>query len=516
VTTTVDIIIDSMLRVPVKAIGEALAEEILEEVTRENPAYAEAKEKRRDLAGIPEFFDLGQLYGNTLILPRGFALELKRWLREEGFGVRWRDRRRYRKGAPLGKEEFSYREHQPAAVDAIRRHQQGIYKAPTGSGKTVTVCGAIWELSPRRSLILVDRSNLVDQWMDRISSHVGVNRDDIGEIGGGVWSENRITVATVQTLYKHRERLEKEGWFAQWDFVCLDEMHHVTAETFRDLMARFPARYRFGVSATPDKTGVYELALDTLGEVFYTTTLEELRELGLLLEPVIEVVPTKFKFAYWGDHKANKHGVCEVPGCPKSGKVIYGYHRHKNNYMKLKTALVADEGRNELIVEKLIQNHKHVQLVITDQTSHIDKLEAELALCDKLAQGFPTVYILTGKQTKKKRKEIIDAIEERNEPCIILSTIAGEALDIPIIDRVHLVWPTRNPRKTEQNVGRGTRTSPLKEDTIIFDYVDELVGVLLKQFGFRRKECYNELDFEVITPDDFRQPKGGLGIVALV
>lgn len=505
---TVPVTIDTHLRVDGQLLPAAAVEEILDELIITNGEKIEAMELGRPgVDKMPDKFFCVEMDGDELIMSRGWALQLKLLLREHGIRVRWRDKRKWRKGPAMGKEEFSYREHQPAAVDAMKKHQFGIYKAPTGSGKTVSAVGFIWEKSPMMSLILVDRINLVDQWIDRISEHLGIPKEEIGRIGEGGWTEGRITVATVQTLYKNRGRLEDEGWFDLWDCVFLDECHHVTAETFMDLIQRFHARYRIGMSATPDKTGIFDLALNTLGEVFYETTQEELRELGILREPTIEVVPTAFSFPYHGNHKADKNGSCDKHGCRDRTP----YHRHINNYTQLKQALVEDPGRTALIVDKLEEHIDHVQLVITDQTKQIDAIKAEI---ERRELDTP-VYVLVGKLTGKKKQEIIGEIEDRAEPCILLSTIAGEALDIPIIDTVHLVFPTRNPRKTEQNVGRGVRAAENKADPLILDYVDWLVSILTGQFRTRRWECYEPLGFTVNVPENVSQGQRKRGLTSL-
>lgn len=508
----IPVVIDSHLRVDGNLIGNTIAEQILDELTIPNNERIEAQRvERYGWWDLPEDFLMADLDGDTLVLTRGYALQLKFLLREHGLKIRWIDRRRFRRGGPIGKDEFSYRPHQPAAVRAIRRHQQLIYKAPTGSGKTVTILGAIWEMCPQRSLILVDRINLVDQWADRAVEHLGVDREELGLIGSGKWSEGRVTIATVQTLIRQFAKLKKRGWFKKFDFVCLDECHHVTAETFMTIMQEFPAWVRMGTSATPDKTGVFDMALNTLGEVAYETTQEELRELGILVEPTVQVVPTGFTFDYWGDHKANKKGSCNKTGC----KNRTPHHRHRNNYHQLKAALISDQERIHLVLDTIVANYKdgRVQLVITDQTTHIDAfMEEWRATHGNFIEQEPIV--LTGKQTRKMRKEIIEHIETVDEPHIIFSTIAGEALDIAKIDRIHLPWPTRNPRKTEQNVGRGTRMYEGKDDVIIFDFVDHMVDVLAGQFRTRRWKCYEPLGFQVIEAED-HTPKRRKGLMSL-
>jgi superfamily II DNA or RNA helicase len=507
----VPVTVDSHLRLDGNLVGHDIANQIFDELTVPNPEALYVREKRPWLAvDVPEDFLLADLDGDTVVMARGYAYQLRQLLLEHDLGVQWIDHRSFRRGAPLGHQEFSYRAHQPAAVRAIRRHQQLIYKAPTGSGKTVTVCGAIWEMSPQRSIILVDRVNLIDQWMDRIEEHIGIPRSQIGNIGDNKWTEGRITVATVQTLHRNIDFLRKINWFAKWSFMCLDECHHVTARTFLELVTEFPARIRMGTSATPDKTGAFELALNTLGEVAYETTQEELRSYGLLVEPEVRVVPTPFEFTYWGDHKSTKKGQCEVPNCPNVGKK----HGHRNNYMKLGESICVDDKRNELIVENIVDNFGETQLIITDRLAQIHALVETLSAHPIYGHdqgiGPEDVFILTGKQKRKERAALIELIESQ-KGAIIFSTIAGEALDIPIISRIHLVFPTRNPRKTEQNVGRGSRQHDDKTDTIIFDYTDFKIGVLYDQFKTRQKECYTPLGFTVKIPPSMNGQRATLG-----
>jgi superfamily II DNA or RNA helicase len=508
--------IDTHLRVDANLLGDSIVTEICDDLILVNPERLEAEAKQQwGWQQIPDQFFMVELDGDELIMARGYALQLKLLLRERGLKVWWQDRTTWHRGEPaFGPGGFHFLPHQVPAVQAMINHRQGIYKSPTGSGKTVAALGMIWKLRPARSLILVDRIHLVDQWINRTVEHFGragcAIDTHIGRIGEGRWSEGRITIATVQTLHSQADELEELGWFASWDVMILDESHHATAVTFQDLIQRFPARYRLGMSATPDKTGLFELAQNALGEVFYETTQAELRKLGLLVEPEIQVVPTNFTFPYWGDHRADKRGDCQKLGC----KSLKPFHRHRNNYGDLKATLVSDDERNELIVKTVVENRDRIQLIITDQTTQIAALHERLD--QRQAELGCPIYILTGRQSGKQRAEIIKQIETDMLPCVILSTIAGEALDIPIIDVIHLVFPTRNPRKTEQNIGRGTRSHQDKAGVLILDYVDHNVSVLAGQFRSRRWECYEPMGYKVNSPNEVTTtPKRKRGLTNL-
>jgi hypothetical protein len=140
----IPVIIDSHLRLDGNLIGLDLANTIFDELTLLNPEWAEAKKRTGWVPkSIEKWILLADLDGDTLVMPRGYAMELKLLLREHGHRVWWVDRRKWASGSAFGVKQFSYRDHQPAAVKAIIKHQFGIYEAPTGSGKTTVGCAVI-------------------------------------------------------------------------------------------------------------------------------------------------------------------------------------------------------------------------------------------------------------------------------------------------------------------------------------------------------------------------------------
>lgn len=488
--------VDSHLALPDYALDyHELVEQIFDELTIENPEHEYAKRTERwGWWEIPEAYELYDVQGDNIILPRGYALRLKQVLREHGHEVRWRYNWKWKKGEPYGRDEFSYRPHQPRAVRQLNRHVQGIYKAPTGSGKTVTFCGWLWEHHPDLCVILVDKVSLVEQWRDRILEHIGPDVPVGTVAGGNVRIDGaRIVVATFQAC--HRAIEQDKDWIfdliEEASALFVDECHHAPAETYRNVVDRFVARVREGTTATPGKCKIPAIMEAVLGPVIYEDSEEELVEMGVIQVPHVEVVDTSFYFDYWPSHKATKDDeyVCMKPGCKKSGIEPHG---HRDNYQDLKTALVHDEDRNRLIAQRVMEvaeEGKHHQLIVTSEVQHIN------AMLEHFDTDIP-IYVLKG-GSKKKQQDTIKAVEAADES-IMLSTIAGEGLDIPKLDRVWLVFPTSNARSTEQQIGRGRRTAEGKGDSIIFDVADREVPHLAKQFRKRRYGCYDKLGLEVV------------------
>jgi superfamily II DNA or RNA helicase len=498
---SIPVTVDSHLRVDGNLLGHDLVEQILDELTVYNYAKDVAMgQKFHGWEDMPDDFLLADLDGDTLVMERGYAFQLKTLLRQKGMRVQWDDHRKWRRGAPFnGDGMLPFRDHQATAVRKIIRHQQGMYEAPTGSGKTVTCIGFLTTKTPERTLILVDQLGLLNQWRKELAKWLGVNIDDIGQIGQGKWNEGaRITVATVQTIWSALKKgLITDEWFDSFDCVIVDECHHVQAETVQDIVGSFSAKYRFGVSATPDRDNKkFEFALNVLGEVFHRDGEDELREAGLLMTPTVKVVQTGFKHVYWGDHESDDDDECQVPGCKLSGKRP---HWHRNNYQAVKSALVRDLTRNTLVIETLLRetfSGPHHHLIVSDEVGHLEELQAVLEQSVSDLAGIPEVFVLTGKVRGQKRAELKAEIEQAEE-AIVFATVAKEGLDIPAIDRVYLPFPSGNGKKVQQWIGRGTRMFEGKQDLVVFDFFDILVGVLKYQFRNRRTGCYYPLGMEV-------------------
>jgi superfamily II DNA or RNA helicase len=492
-------VIDNHVRVDGNYLGADLTEQILDELTLLNPAWVEASKRNGRVNGdISKHIILADLDGDTLVMPRGYAYEFKLLLREHGHTVKWIDRRKWKRGPAFGVQKFGYRPHQVVAVRRMRHHQQGIYEAPTGSGKTVAVCGLIWELRPAKAIILVDKIELIHQWRRELLRHTGCPESMIGQIGQGKWVERRITIATVQSLRKAlREGRLDQFWFDQWDFMDLDECHHVTADTIMDLVSLFPARMRLGNSATPDRQDEkFDIALDVIGDVVHSEAEEELRAAGFITAPKVYRIVTDFNFPYHRDHRSGPKGQCEIEGCKISRQ-----HSHRNNYHKLRAALVADPARNALVAAAIleqIRQGRHIHLVISDEVGHLEHLMTWYGRgAKRMRLALPPTYLLTGKTPKARRAKIIDDVNSLDD-AVLFSTVAKEGLDIPMIDRIYLPFPGSQPAATEQKIGRGTRARSGKGETLIFDFCDAKLKVLRRQFKNRRTKVYDKLGLEVI------------------
>ena len=442
------------------------------------------REKRHGWKDMPLNIHLWDVEDGRIVLPRGFRWQMEQGLAELGLDLDLKDSRTRDRMMRLA-EPINLRPHQGPAVDAILEAEDGIYQAPTGSGKTVTVLEAVRRACMARNIVVVDKIEIAEQWADRAKQYLPSY--DIGIIGAGKWDEQRLTIAMQQTLRAKIEELDLDDWWKRWGLACLDECHHQTAETFQDVMSRFRGQYRFGVSATPRKTGDFEYAEAVLGDIFHITPLAPLRKAGILVKPTINIVEPDFNAQFWSTHYARgKH--CVVPGCDKKKR-----HMHRNNYQSVTKALREDRARNRLVADWIHAFAGHRQLVVSPQKGHLE------LLAKTVGKHPDPIYWLTGKETRKQRREVVEAVSA-NPGSVTFSTTAFEALDVPLLDRGHIPWPTANVDLVRQICGRFVRGHPLKEDAVINDYADVNLPVMAKQLSGRLYGCYYPDDFAVLHP----------------
>ena len=142
-----------------------------------------------------------------------------------------------------------------------------LLEARPGFGKTVVLLKFMHILGCT-TLIVVPRSNLIKQWVDRIGQHTSLRSRDIGVINGDtrIWRGKKVVVGLVHTLAL--DRLPKE-FKTMFGAVFFDEVDHsVPPQTFGPVVPLCPARIRVGCSAEMKRFDGMEVVFEKhLGQV---------------------------------------------------------------------------------------------------------------------------------------------------------------------------------------------------------------------------------------------------------
>jgi superfamily II DNA or RNA helicase len=440
-------------------------------------------------------------HGEVLCLPRGFAAYLFTGLQGMGIPFETHVQLSEAEAEPGYYQSFELRDYQLEAVQAMLLYQQGIYKCPAGGGKTVTSL-ALAAYTNQRTLIVVDKANLMEQWRARAAQFFKLELEEdengrlvapikgdrsVGKIGQDVWEERDLTIALRQTLFSRGWSMDATKWWSTWGMVIFDECHHLAADTTREVASKMTSRYLFGISATPAKSPTkFKVVESTVGPIIHETPRRVLYEQGVLMQPTIELVQTDFTEAFWIDHEVSPQEKCQVPDCPKNGK----RHSHRNNYSSVVKKLVEDKKRNDRIAQRILANPTGIHLVNSRQLKHLDLIRKAV----EKAGWQGSIHMLRGKENadgmSQEIAEHMEADAREGRGAVLFSTVAEEGMDIPPIDHVHITFPMRDEGGLIQLVGRGERIFPTKTHSRVVDYRDMETSCFASQAAERDRVFY--------------------------
>lgn len=322
--------------------------------------------------------------------------------------------------------------------------KNGILQAGTGVGKTVLALYLACQFQ-QPFCVVVDTKELMNQWKKRITLHLKIEKENIGQIGSGIAKIKSVTVALMQTLR------EKPGLLDNFGFLIIDECHISAVDSYGKIINNYKGRYLLGVSATPRrKDGKTRVMLWYCGKIH------------------LVISPNKVK-------KLPATGVFVNTGY--EGELDF-----RKKYALAKVALLENEERNQLIINNIINriDFYGIHLIISSSAKHLEQLYSMLPDHIQLIS-----HLLIGKVKDSERKKIVEKAEN-NKLKFIFATdkIIEKGFDEERLSCLHIVFPVADPDKIEQMCGRVTRI-PLnpevkqkKKSALICYYFDSLEQTL--------------------------------------
>lgn len=411
-----------------------------------------------------KFFRLMEEDGEDVILPRGFLTKFVDHLRTRGAAFTIRDER-----TSLPEVTYSsvieLRPEQAAAVDLAMEVEQGVIVAPPGSGKTVMGL----ELIARRAqpaLILAHRKQIMDQWIERTQTFLGLPKAQIGRIDGVKKSiGEKVTVAMLQSLARREDLAEPRDRFG---LVIVDECHHIPAKTFRKVVSGLNTRCCYGLTATPKRKHNDEKLI----YLFIGDIITELHELA-----AEAVSPSKQKVEEPDRRTMIRETGLDVP-----------FSFTADNYQLLARIVSFDQTRNRLVLEDIKRSVAagNKTLVLSERKEHLEALNMYL-------KGTCETVLVTGDDSAVSRKSKFAQMASGHYQ-VILATgqLVGEGMDMPDIRTVILAFPLAFEGKLTQYIGRirGAQKT-------VYDYHDAKTPFLDRQFK-KRKKFYEKNGFQIV------------------
>ncbi|MDP3357950.1 MAG: DEAD/DEAH box helicase family protein [Lutibacter sp.] len=435
-----------------------------EELNFANSEFIIKKKIGKKTFGTERFFKLVEETENEVIIPRGFIGKLIRFCRENQIEHNLLDERK-KKDCVSFSFNAQLRDHQKQALKIISKKDFGVIVAPPSSGKTIIGLKIIAE-KQQPALIIVHRKQLVEQWIERIETFLGIPKSEIGKIGQGKNKiGNRITVATIQSLPKQIENIE-----TAFGTIIIDECHHIPAETFRSTIEKLHTFYLYGLTATPfRKYSDGKLIFTHIGEIIATIKPNEIESFK---QAKIVIHNTEF----------------DVP-----------YNSKTDSFETLSKILIHDSTRNKLIlkdVKRELNTGKKV-VIITERKEHIDSLN------QFLKQSYEVVT-LSGEDSENSRKFKWQILNEGSFQVLITTgQYFGEGTDLQNINCLFLVYPFSFEGKLIQYIGRVQRS---EISPIIYDYRDYRIDYLNKLF-LKRNTYYRKINKHATLFDEPTEDK---------
>jgi superfamily II DNA or RNA helicase len=290
---------------------------------------------------------------------------------------------------------------------------------PTGSGKTIIAAQAIRAAVAlnQRVLFIAHRLELVEQATNKLKD-VGV------EVGP------RVTVTTIQSLYNESPPA---------DLIVVDEAHHAPAESYKELLKKYPKAIIYGLTATPFRCDGLPLD-DLFEEIVPSAPPSQLIQAGWLSNPKIYTVPRDQRPKLLGlrrrDHDFDMASLARVTDLPELvGSVVEHYLKYAHN---LPTVVY---GVNIAHCEHMTTAFRH--------------------------QGVraATVY---GKMPLESRVQALEMFANQELDVLVNCQLLTEGWDCPTARAAIVARPTLSAGLWFQIVGRITRPGPIQP--IVLDH----------------------------------------------
>ena len=464
---SVCVILADQIYVPRAELPAGLVARLVRVAAFQNPEFYAAQAMRLSTHNTPRIISCAELTEKYIALPRGCLDVVQALLDELQVRVEFVDERKA--GCAIDVKFIgTLREDQERAFEALRDHSTGVLAATTAFGKTVVGARMIAERGVG-TLVLVHRRQLMDQWVERLSTFLDLPRAKIGTIGGGKRRPTGVVdVALIQSLVRKGEVDDIVGDYGQ---LIVDECHHLSAVSFELVARRTKARFVLGLSATVTrKDGHHPIIFMQCGPVRFRVDARN-EAAKRPFDHRVRIRETSFQLPEQAD------------GSSPPIQRIYN-------------ALANDEARNGLIFDDVLAalEARRSPVIITERSDHV------ALLAERFEKFAKNVVVLKGGQSDRQRRALIErlaSIADHEERLLIATgRYLGEGFDDPRLDTLFLAMPISWRGTLAQYAGRLHRLHDSKREVIIYDYVDARVPMLARMAA-RRRAGYSSLGYEI-------------------
>ncbi len=251
-----------------------------------------------------------------------------------------------------------------------------------------------------------------------------------------------VVFASVQTLGK--SKYLNEEWFEpdHFQYMIIDEFHHVAAQSYKAIVDYFKPKFLLGLTATPfrmDNKDIYSYCDDNL---VYEINLKEAIERDYL-------VP----FNYYGIYDDTDYSEIN-------------FRNGKYDEKELEDALIKPK-RAELVLKYFARYRKSKAIAFCSSIKHANAMTEAF-----IKTGIKAASVHTGEgEYSEDRKTAIQKLVAGELSILFVVDIFNEGVDIPEVDTVLFLRPTESYTVFLQQLGRGLRKTENKYATVVLDFI---------------------------------------------
>ena len=328
----------------------------------------------------------------------------------------------------------------------VHNRFRNLIVAATGTGKTVISAFDYQNFrkkNPSAKLLFVaHRKEILQQAQ---ATFQGILKDNnFGElwVDGSEPDKYDYVFASVQTLNNRIDTLELTDSF--YDFIIVDEVHHIAASSYRPILNHFKSKILLGLTATPERMDGEDILKDFSNTIAAEIRLPEALNRKLLCP-----------FQYFG-----------ITDSVDLSNATWQNGRY------LPSELTRIYTQNDKRTREIIYNLNKYLTDINDVRALCFCITQEHAqfMAEKfLLAGLKADYLVSSRN--ELREELRRKFVNKQINYLFVVDIFNEGIDIPDIDTVLFLRPTESLTVFLQQLGRGLRLAEGKECLTVLDFV---------------------------------------------
>lgn len=330
----------------------------------------------------------------------------------------------------------------------VRGHRRNLVIAATGTGKTVIAANDYKRFANSheraRLLFVAHREEILNQSL-RTFQEVLCDYN-FGEkwYGGEEPINYEYVFASKDTLHNRLDEVHLPEDY--YDYIVIDEVHHIAAGSYRKIIEYFKPKILLGLTATPERMDGYDITQDFDGTISAEIRLDDALNKGLLAP-----------FHYYGITDSVDYS--EVTW--DKGHYVASELSHIYTYNDVRTGVILKSLETYLTSSNI---HNVRALCFCVDQEHARYMAAKFTLCGLKAD------VLTS-ENAQMRGTLYRKLKNKEINYLFVVDMFNEGVDIPEIDTILFLRPTESLTVFIQQFGRGLRKAEGKTHVDIFDYV---------------------------------------------